>query len=128
MTSTLGPLLNSKVSFRLVDLTISFTIKHLANKLLIHCIATCIANGAAARNSGAIVPSSSTTTSLRVASWSSYTFPIINVFQLLHFDIVYSMQVFLTPSSSHSQPNELDGTPRDNSVHSNHPNDGDGAA
>jgi hypothetical protein len=54
MTSTLRPSLNSKLSFRLVDLTISFSIEHLAIlSKLIHYIATCIANGAVTRNSGA---------------------------------------------------------------------------
>jgi hypothetical protein len=65
MTSTLRPSLNSKLSFRLVDLTISFSIEDLAIlSKLIHCIATCIANGTAARNSSAAVPTSPTTTSL----------------------------------------------------------------
>jgi hypothetical protein len=69
MTSTLRPSLNSKLSFRLVDLTISFSIEHLAIlSKLIHCIAIYIANGVAARNSGTGVPSSPTTTSLRAAS------------------------------------------------------------
>jgi hypothetical protein len=54
-TSTLRPSLISKLSFKLVDLTISFAIEHLANKLLIHYIATCIASDATARNSCAIV-------------------------------------------------------------------------
>jgi hypothetical protein len=85
-TFMLRPSLSSKLSFRLVDLTISFAIDHLANKLLIHCIATCIANGTAARNLGVAVPSSPTTTSLWVASWSSDTFPIFSVFLLLYFD------------------------------------------
>jgi hypothetical protein len=80
MTSTLRPSLNSKLSFRLIDLTISFSIEHLAILLkLIHCIATCIANDAAARNSGAAVPTSPTTTSLRATSWSSGTFTIISL-------------------------------------------------
>jgi hypothetical protein len=80
MTSTLRPSLSSKLSFMLVDLTISFCIKHLAVLLKVfHCITTCIANGAAARNSCAVVPTSLTTTSLRVASWSSGTFPIISL-------------------------------------------------
>jgi hypothetical protein len=87
MSSTLRPLLISKLSFKLVDLTISFAITYLTiYSKLIYCIATCIVNGATARNSGATVPSSATTTSLRVASWSSNTFPIISVFQLIHFD------------------------------------------
>jgi hypothetical protein len=124
----LRPSLNNKLSFRLVDLTISFAIYQVANKLRIYCIATCIENGTTARNSGAIVPSSPTTTSLWVTSWSSGTFPIINVFQLLRFDVPYTMQVFHTPSSSHSQPNELNGTHGGSSAHSNHPNDGDGVA
>jgi hypothetical protein len=64
----------------LVDLAITFAIEHLAIfSKLIHGIATCIANGAAARNSGAIVPTSPTTTSLWVVSWSSGTFPIISL-------------------------------------------------
>jgi hypothetical protein len=54
---------------RLVDLTISFSIEHLAIlSKLIHCITTCIANGAIARNLGAAVPTSPTTTSLWAAS------------------------------------------------------------
>jgi hypothetical protein len=74
------------LSFRLVDLAISFAIKKLTIlSKLIHCIATCIANGAAARNSSATVPSSPSTTSLHVASWSFDTFHIIRVFQFLHF-------------------------------------------
>jgi hypothetical protein len=65
MTSTLRPSLSSRRSFRLVDLTISFAIEHLAIlSKLIHCIATCIANGAIARNSDIAVPTSPTTTSL----------------------------------------------------------------
>jgi hypothetical protein len=53
MTSTLRPSLNNKLSFRLVDLTISFSIEHLTIlSKLIHCIATYVANGVAARNSG----------------------------------------------------------------------------
>jgi hypothetical protein len=76
----LRPLLNSKLSFKLVDLTISFSIEHLAIlSELIHCIATCIANGAAVKNLGVVVPTSPTTTSLRAASWSSGTFPNISL-------------------------------------------------
>jgi hypothetical protein len=86
MTSMLKPSLGSKLSFRLVDLTISFTIEHLTIlSKLFHCIATCITNGATARNSGATVPTTPTTTSLRIASWNSGMFPIIRVFQFLHF-------------------------------------------
>jgi hypothetical protein len=89
MTSMHQPSLSSRRSFKLVDLTISFTIEYLAIfSKLIHCIATCIANGAAARNSGATVLTSPTTISLRVASWSSGTFPIIRVFQFLHFHVL----------------------------------------
>jgi hypothetical protein len=80
MTSTHRPSLNNRWSFRLVDLTISFAIEHLAIfSKLIYCIATCIANGTASINSGAAVPTSPTTTSLRVASWSSGTFYIISL-------------------------------------------------
>jgi hypothetical protein len=80
MTSTLKPSLNSKLSFRLVDLTISFSIEHLAIlSKLIHCIAICIANGTAARNSGATIPTYPTTTSFWAASWSSGTFTIISL-------------------------------------------------
>jgi hypothetical protein len=87
MTSTLRPSLSSKLSIRLVDLTISFAIEHLTILLKqIHCIATCIANGTATRNSGAAVRSSPTTTLLQVTSWSSGTFPNISVFQVLYFD------------------------------------------
>jgi hypothetical protein len=75
MTFTCRSLLSSRRSFRLVNLTISFVIEHLAIFLkLIHCIAICIANGAAARNLGAAVPTSSTTTSL-----SNSLFPIISL-------------------------------------------------
>jgi hypothetical protein len=116
-----------QISFRLVDLTISFAIEHLAILSKLHCITTCIANGAAARNPGAAVPASPTTTSLRVTSWSSGTFSIISVFQLIHFDVVYLMTVFHTPSSGHSQLNEFDGTSRGSSSHSNHPKDDDDA-
>jgi hypothetical protein len=63
---------------RLVHLTISFTIKHLAIlSKLIYYISTCIANGAAAKSSNVAVPTSPGTTSFRAASWSSGTFPII---------------------------------------------------
>jgi hypothetical protein len=80
MTSTLMPSLSSKLSFKLVDLTISFSIEHLAIlSKLIHCIATCIANGTTARNSGAAVLTSSTTTCLRIVSWSSNTLTIISL-------------------------------------------------
>jgi hypothetical protein len=72
--------LNNKLSFMLVDLTILFSIEHLAIlSKLIHCIATCIANDAAVRNSGATVPTSPTTTSFQAASWSSGTFTIISL-------------------------------------------------
>jgi hypothetical protein len=129
MTSILRPSLSSKLSFRLVDLTISFAIEHLAIlSKLIHCIETCIANGTAVRNSDTTVPSSSTTTSLWVTSWSSGSFSIISVFQLLYFDILYLMQIFHTLLSGHSQPNKLNSTLRGSSAHSNHPNDGDGVA
>jgi hypothetical protein len=57
MTSTLRPSLNSRQSFRLVQLTISSAIVYLAIlSKPIHCFATCIANGATARNSNAAVP------------------------------------------------------------------------
>jgi hypothetical protein len=80
MTSTLRPSLNSKLSFKLVDLTILFSIEHLSIlSKLIHCIAICIVNGTVARNSGVAVPTSPTTTSLRAASWSSGTFSIISL-------------------------------------------------
>jgi hypothetical protein len=80
MTSTLRPSLNSKLSFRLVDLTISFSIEHLAIlSKLIYCIVTCIANDAKARNSGVVAPISPTTTSFRAVSWSYDTFPIISL-------------------------------------------------
>jgi hypothetical protein len=79
-TSTLRHSLSSKLSFSLVDLTISISINHLAIlSKLIYCIATCIANGAAVRNLGVTVPTSPTTTSLQAASWSSSTFPTINL-------------------------------------------------
>jgi hypothetical protein len=75
--------------FHVSDLTISFTIEHLAIfSKLIHCIATCIANGIAARNSGVVILTCPTITSLQVTSWSSGTFPIIRVFQFLHFHVL----------------------------------------
>jgi hypothetical protein len=78
MTSMLRPWLSSRQSFKLVDLTISFAIEHLAMlSKLIHCIVICIANDTAPRNSNVAIPSSPTTTSLQVASWSSGMFPII---------------------------------------------------
>jgi hypothetical protein len=87
----------------LVHLTISFTIEHLAIiSKLIHCMATCIANGAAAKTSNAAVPTSPTTTSLQVTSWSSCTFHIILVFQILHFDVLELIYDFHTPSSGQS--------------------------
>jgi hypothetical protein len=59
MTSTLKPLLSSILSFRLVDLTISFVVEHLVIlSKLIHCIATCTANDAVARKSDTAVPTS----------------------------------------------------------------------
>jgi hypothetical protein len=68
MTSTLRPSLNNKLSFRLVDLTISFSIEHLAIlSKLIHYIATCIANDAAKRNLDDTVPTSLTTTSFHAS-------------------------------------------------------------
>jgi hypothetical protein len=80
MISMLRPSLSNKLSFRLVDLTISFSIEHLTIiSKLIHCIVTCIANGAVVRNSTAVVPTSHTTTSLRATSWISSTFPIISL-------------------------------------------------
>jgi hypothetical protein len=86
MTSTRWNLLSNRWSFRLVDLTISFAIKNLAIlSKLIHYIATSIANGAAERNLGVAVPTSPTSTSLRIVFWSSGMFPIIRVFQFLHF-------------------------------------------
>jgi hypothetical protein len=89
MTSTLRPSLSSSRSFRLVHLTILFAIDHLAILLkLIHYIATCIANDAAGRNLNVTVPTSPTTTSLRVASWSSSKFSIIRVFQVLPFNVL----------------------------------------
>jgi hypothetical protein len=93
-------------SFRLVDLTISFAIEHLTIfSKLIHCIATCIANGAATINSGAAVPTSLTTTSLRVTSWSSGTFPIIRVFQFFSFFMFFNRcRFFIHPAPiTHSQ-------------------------
>jgi hypothetical protein len=81
MTSTLRPSLNSKLYFKLVDLTISFSIDHLTIlSKLIHCIATCIANGVAAGNSGAVIPTFPTTTSFQATSWSFSTFTIISLF------------------------------------------------
>jgi hypothetical protein len=78
MSSTLKPSLSNRQSFRLVHLTILFAIEHLAIlSKLIHCILTCIANGATVRSPNATVVASPTTTSLRVASWSSGRFHII---------------------------------------------------
>jgi hypothetical protein len=52
----------------------------------------------------------------------------LSSFILIHFDVLYSIHVFLTLSSGHSQLNELDVTYGGSSVHSNHPNDGDEVA
>jgi hypothetical protein len=131
MTSTLRPSLNNNLSFRLIDLTISFSIKHLAILLkLIHCLAICIANDATSRNSGVTVPTSHTTTSLWTASWSFGMFPIISLSvssfsccSLIDADLPYTL-----PFSGNSQPNEADGTPRGSSAQSNQPNDGNPGA
>jgi hypothetical protein len=86
-STTLRPYLSSRRCFRLVDLIISFTIKHLAiPSKLIHCITTCIANSRAARISSAAVPTSPTTTSLLFVSWILGMFRIIWVFQVIHLD------------------------------------------
>jgi hypothetical protein len=67
-----------------VSWLISVTIKHLSIlSKLIYCITIGIANSAAARNSSVAVPTSPTTTSLRIISWSSCTFRIIWVFQVI---------------------------------------------
>jgi hypothetical protein len=75
MTTTPRPSPNNSLSFRLVNLTISFAYQSLKT----NCIATCIANGAAARNSGAAVRTSPTITSLRATSTGSGKFPIIRL-------------------------------------------------
>jgi hypothetical protein len=89
--------LSSKLSFRLVDLTISFAIEYLAIlSKLIHWIATCIANGVAARNTGTAVSSSPPLPHFgsplgalaRFLSLSSFSF-----FILIHFDVLYSMHI-----------------------------------
>jgi hypothetical protein len=90
-STTLKPLLSSRRCFRLVELTISFAIEHLAIlSKLIYC--TCIANGVAARTSNAAVPTSPTT-SLRVVSWSSGMFHIIWIFQVLHLDLFWCSSI-----------------------------------
>jgi hypothetical protein len=47
----------------------------------------------------------------------------VSMFLPLDIDVLHIIQVFNTPSSGNSHPNELHDTPRDSSVHSNHPND-----
>jgi hypothetical protein len=118
MTSTLRPSLNSKLSFILVDLTISCAIEHLTIlSKLIYCIATCIANDAATRNLGAAVSTFSTTTSLQVTSWSSGICTIISLlvpsfsFILMFFNRC-SFFIHLTPvthseTSSTTRPEVL---------------------
>jgi hypothetical protein len=104
MTSMLKPLLSSKLSFKLVDLFISFAIEHLAIlSKLIHCIATCIANGATARNSGVAFSTSPTTTSLRAASWSSGMFPIISLL-FPSFSFIFMLFFNRCRISIHSAP------------------------
>jgi hypothetical protein len=68
---------NSNFSFRLVNYFIRYRAH--SNTFKTNCITTCIANGAAARNSVATIATSPNTTSLRAASTSSGTFPIIRL-------------------------------------------------
>jgi hypothetical protein len=67
----------TSLSFRLVNYFICYR-AHI-NIFKTNCIPTCIANGAVARNSVAVVATSPTTTSLRAASTSSDTFHIIRL-------------------------------------------------
>jgi hypothetical protein len=68
---------SNSLSFRLVNYFICYR-AHI-NTFKTNCIATCIANGAAVRNSVATVATSPTTTFLQAASTSSGTFPIIRL-------------------------------------------------
>jgi hypothetical protein len=101
----------------------------LSFRLLIHCNAICIANGAAARNSDAAVSSSPPLPHFRSPLGAPVCFLSLvpfSSFILIHFDVLYSMQVFHTLSSGHSQPNKLNATHGGSSAHSNHPNNGGG--
>jgi hypothetical protein len=91
MSSMLKPSLSSRRSFKLIDLTISFAIEHLAIlSKLIHCIATCIANGASARTSNAAVPTPSPlphSGSPLGAQVHFLSFEFLMSFILIHFDV-----------------------------------------
>jgi hypothetical protein len=73
-TTTPRPLPSSSLSFRLVNYFIRYR-AHI-NTFKTNCIATYIANSAAARNSVVTFATAPTTTSLQAASTSSDTFPI----------------------------------------------------
>jgi hypothetical protein len=75
MTTTPRQSSSSSLSFRLVNYFIRYRV-HI-NTFKTNCIATCIANGTAVRNSVATVATSPTTTSLQAASTSFGTFSII---------------------------------------------------
>jgi hypothetical protein len=75
MTTTPRHSPNSNLSFRLVNYFIRYRV-HI-NTFKTNCIATCITNDVAVRNSVATVATSPTTTSLRAVSTSFGTFSII---------------------------------------------------
>jgi hypothetical protein len=77
MTTMPRPSPNNSLYFRLVNYFIRYR-AHI-NTFKTNYIATCIANGATVRNSGVVVPTSPTTTSLQATSTSSDTFLIIRL-------------------------------------------------
>jgi hypothetical protein len=80
---------SNSLSFRLVNYFIRYRV-HI-NTFKTNCIATCITNGIAARNSVATVATSPTTTSLRAATRSFGTFSIIrlSVFSFLFIFLLF---------------------------------------
>jgi hypothetical protein len=92
MTSTHRPSLSCRRSFRLVHLTISFTIEHLVIlSKLIHCIATYIANGTVARNSNVIVSTSPPLPHFGSPLGAPVCFLSLESFRsfvLIHFDVL----------------------------------------
>jgi hypothetical protein len=77
MTTTPRHLTSSSLSFRLVNYFIRYRV--CINTFKTNYIPTCIANGAAARNSIVAIATSPTTTSIRTSYTSSGTFSIIRL-------------------------------------------------
>jgi hypothetical protein len=91
---------SNSLSFRLVNYFTHY--QAYINTFKTNCIATCLANGAAARNLVAAVATSPTTTSLQASSTSSGTFPIIrhSVSSFLFFFLLFfnRCSLFLLPA------------------------------